>query len=213
MGNKTKIKTQRTLHPKGSRKTNKESRYNRIQTKNDEWSNKSKFDRITFFRNEFDNSPPLKKCHKFIQVLSKKFDVKFKLNNHGLLYRRCDGKTEKEICEMGIVYSFESENGYIMFRPHTTTSIELFDFQINESTRRQGVGTELLNDILDVVDSTDFKLIVNPSVSSDKLDKKQRIKYHLMLKEWFKSFGFKNQKFSSSTLVYEPKKELLKMTG
>jgi hypothetical protein len=213
MGNKTKIKTQRRLHPKGFKKNDKESRFNRIKTKNEEWTNKSEFDRITFLRNEFDNSPSLKKCHKFIQVLSKKFDVKFNLNNHGLIYRRCDGKSEKETCEMGIVYSFQNENGCIMFRPHTTTSIELFDFQINESIRRQGVGTDLLNDILDVVDSTDFKLIVNPSVSSDKLDKKQRIKYHFMLKEWFKSFGFKNQRFSSSTLVYEPKKESLKMTG
>ena len=136
MGNKTKIKTKKRLPPKGFKKNDKGSRFNRIKTKNEEWTNKSEFDRITFLRNEFDNSPSLKKCHKFIQVLSKKFDVKFNLNNHGLIYRRCDGKSEKETCEMGIVYSFQNENGCIMFRPHTTTSIELFDFQINLNEKK-----------------------------------------------------------------------------
>ena len=189
-----------------------ELRVQRVQDEFKRWSKKSKLEKLKWFRDEFKNSTPLQKCNGFIGKLQEKMGVKFNLKNEGLLYRRCDGKTEKEICEMSIVYKFQSKEGMISFRPHNNNTIELFEIKIDENLQNQGRGTEVLNDILDVVDSTGFNMIVTPSITSDSSDKKERIQYHYNLKEWFKSFGFKNQKFSSS-MIYEPNKESLKMTG
>lgn len=196
-----------------SKKTNKNLlKEHRLVNEHKEWERKPKNVRLEILTNKILNSDSYRKCNDFIDHLSDELGIKIKMDYSGLYYKRHNGKREKEIYEMTLVYTYETDKFIVIFKPLNNNSIELFEFRVFPEHQNQGVGTSVLNDILDVSDLSRIRLSIYPSVSSNKLSKKERTTKHFNLKEWFKSFGFTNQKFGSN-MIYEPQKNSLKMTG
>lgn len=68
-----------------------------------------------------------------------------------------------------------------------------------------GVGTDVLNKILDYCDENNYKLYLHPfppEYSKDKLNEKKALARFYKLRDWYKSFGFVEQ--TDGYMIYYP---------
>ena len=70
-----------------------------------------------------------------------------------------------------------------------------------------GVGTDILNKILDYCDGNNYKLYLHPfppEYSKEKLNEKKALTRFYKLRDWYKSFGLVEQ--TDGYMVYYPQK-------
>ncbi len=135
----------------------------------------------------------------FIEQLSDELQIKFE-------------KTDYQFFEVGVMigkkyksktffsysfryFNFQFELGFL---PHSEDTVELY--KINVLRRGKGVGTDLMNQILDVSDRMGIKIKLIP-VDYDR-DENSPKNYLQKLKEWYMEMGFQRPKFPSIDPYY-----------
>jgi len=81
----------------------------------------------------------------------------------------------------------------------TSEIVEIY--MIEAKTRNKGIGTDIMNKILDIADEFGITIKLVPSPYKNINDEK----YYNFLREWYRSFGFIGSQFGP-TMKYVPKK-------
>ena len=87
---------------------------------------------------------------------------------------------------------YETDEFNIVFAEKSTDTIELYMIEAKE--RGKGIGTELLNQVLDLADEFGINIQLVPTPYKNVNDKR----YCSFLREWYASFGFKSN-------IYNPR--------
>ena len=103
---------------------------------------------------------------------------------------------EKKYAEF---FQYEDETFKIIFNELSDSSVELFWIEVRN--KNKGIGTNLLNNILDAADELNLEIKAIPipiNEMSFDWDAKRR------LREWYKSFNFKSKSSLTPALFYSP---------
>lgn len=146
----------------------------------------------------------------FVNELSKDLNVTFEGFKTTFQRGKSNGKKYKVKTFTSEILKYKSFEYELSFIPYSDDSIELWI--INVRNRGLGLGTELMNKVLDVSDRTGIKVKLVPiGYDSDKNTPKE---YDLRLSNWYSiGFGFRKSKFSFDPYyTYYPEQEY-KMVG
>ena len=106
--------------------------------------------------------------------------------------------SEKKFAEY---YKYEGESFKITFNELSENSVELFWIEVWD--KNNGIGTNLLNKILDAADELNLEIRVIP-IPFNKMPFDWNAKRRL--KEWYESFNFKSKSTLTPALYYSPNK-------
>jgi len=91
----------------------------------------------------------------------------------------------------------DSDDFQVLFCEGTTDSIELYMIEVKNQNK--GIGTRVLNEMLDLADDFGIKISCVPTPYKNLDD----AKYCSFLRQWYTSFGFKSSRLSP-TMTYYP---------
>ena len=117
-----------------------------------------------------------------------------------LIYQKNKLKNYKED-KYGEYFLYENDVCKLQFYELTESIVELFWIEVNY--KNKGMGTLLLNKILDAADevNVEIKLIPIPLHSCEfDFESKRR------LRNWYESFGFRSKSTLSPAMYYSPNK-------
>lgn len=107
-----------------------------------------------------------------------------------------------------LVYKYSNEKIKIQFTPVDSNTVELQWIEVYDNGK--GLGSDLMNDILDVSDKTQIKVKVLPV----DFKFKEYGGYLNRLRDWYKSFGFTSKIYNNTPyLYYYPQPEEVKMAS
>ena len=103
------------------------------------------------------------------------------------------------------VLTFETECYKLKLIPSTENCIEVYWIEIKDTERCKGLGSELMNTILDISDELNIKVKAIPCdmFGDGKIETLYRIR------NWYRSLGFKPSKIEPAAYYYTPQKNLV----
>lgn len=114
-------------------------------------------------------------------------------------------KTKKrynEIKKFTFVARYENDAYKLDIIPYSKDCVEIF--WIEAKIKRSGIGTDLMNTILDLADEKKVKVRTIPCDFDDYVGEKQ---YLLILRDWYRSFGFRPSPIHDPVFYYDPNKQ------
>jgi len=103
-----------------------------------------------------------------------------------------------------MVLTYETNNGQVtLCNSKDYENIYLASISVTE--KGKGIGTDLLNTVLDYCDEKGYKLFLHPfplDYTKDRFNYKKAILLFYRLRDWYKSFGFVEQ--ADGYMVYNP---------
>lgn len=118
---------------------------------------------------------------------------------------------DKVFRQKGCTYQigYQNQNFRLSLTPLNSNTIEIWWIQV--FNKGNGLGSDIMNNILDISDEMGIGVKVIP-VDIDNEEMKVENLYRL--RNWYKSFGFKSRNFNRTPeLYYEPQTEQLKQVS
>lgn len=100
--------------------------------------------------------------------------------------------------DQGMLY-LKTEHFSIVFGSSSTDTVELYILQVKD--KGKGIGTEAMNQVLDVADGLGINVCLIPAPYQNKDD----MAYQQFLRSWYASFGFVSSPLSP-IMTYKAKK-------
>ena len=156
--------------------------------------------KVTSMNSPLQHRPINSTFTKFIKEVSLKLGEPTCSQERALLHEKFIGKQR---APMRIIYlthivEFVTDDYTVKFCPSSNGVIELFKIEVR--TQRKGLGTDLMNTILDVCDYTNIKCELIPIDYINCYGKSTPID---ILIQWYGSFGFKKSKLTEF-FIYTP---------
>lgn len=125
-----------------------------------------------------------------------------------LVFRKVNGKYKAFPVDMDIVMVLEYVgDNWVVQVANSDDYDNIYLAAIYVKDKGKGIGTKILNDILDHCDENGYKCYLHPfplEFAKDKFNEKKALKGFYGLKSWYESFGFIEQ--SDGFMVYHPQK-------
>lgn len=103
------------------------------------------------------------------------------------------------------VLTFKTECYKLKLIPSTENCIEVYWIEVKDTERCRGLGSELMNTILDISDELNIKV---KAIPCDMMgDGTIEVLYRI--RNWYRSLGFKPSKIEPASYHYLPKKNLV----
>lgn len=102
------------------------------------------------------------------------------------------------------VLTFETECYKLQLIPSSQNCVEVYWIEIKDEQRCKGIGSELMNTILDIADELNIKV---KAVPCDMFGDGQ-VKVLYRIREWYRSLGFKPSIIENCVYFYTPNKVL-----
>jgi hypothetical protein len=145
----------------------------------------------------------------FVKEFSKMTNIPFDEFDNGynervsetLIYQKNNKFKKFKENRFGEFYKYENDIYKLKFCALNENLVELYWIEVYNNNK--GIGTKLMNDILDAADevNVEIKLIPIPLYSfNDDLESKIR------LRNWYKSFGFRSKSTLTPAMYYSPNK-------
>lgn len=149
---------------------------------------------------------------KFVIELSSRLELKPldflpRIQNTGISVQNgCKRYSERKMTR---TLNYLSDKYKLIFSEYDNQTVELWWIEV--FNKGIGLGTEILNSILNVSDELEIRVRVIP-VDFDNKEKK--IENLIRLRDWYKSFGFKSIDYNRTpVLFYEPQEITLKQVS
>lgn len=144
---------------------------------------------------------PSLKMVSFVTTLSIELGIKPRIEkDYGVSNDYIRGRVLKRIYSRTTMVEFLTDDYRLVFIPHLNDQINLYKIEVREPNK--GVGTSLMNTILDICDELDLVCVLHPTqftncfgVHSDRT----------FLIEWYESFGFVKNTLTDM-MIYTPNK-------
>lgn len=105
--------------------------------------------------------------------------------------------------------NYQCDKYKLIFSEHDNQTVELWWIQVYD--KGNGLGTEIMNKILNVSNELGIRVRVIPVDIDNKEKKLENLN---RLRDWYKSFGFQTINFNRTPeLYYEPQKEQLRQVS
>jgi hypothetical protein len=149
--------------------------------------------KVTSMNSPLQHRPINSTFTKFIKEVSLKLGEPTCSQERALLHEKYRGKQRAamRIIYLTHVVEFVTDDYTVKFCPSSNGVIELFKIEVR--TQRKGLGTDLMNTILDVCDYTNIKCELIPIEYINCYEKSTPID---ILTQWYGSFGFKKSKLT-----------------
>ena len=160
--------------------------------------------------NKVTNLKPSKSKDEILKEFQIKLNEKMRLNKndwdkYSFIKRLIVFHKNKIFRTKGVSYQMKikNEDYRLSLIPNNSNSIEVWWIQVYK--KGNGLGTDIMNNILDVSDELGIGVKVIPV----DIDSEEFVKGNLYrLRGWYRSFGFKSRNFERTPeLYYEPQRE------
>jgi len=101
---------------------------------------------------------------------------------------------------------WETDCYRLQFIPSTTNCVELYWIEVKDGQECKGIGTKLINTILDIADEYGIRIKAIPC----NFKNQGNVEDLYRLRDWYRSFGFRPSAIEGCVFYYTPKKNIKK---